>query len=148
MTSDVSRDTIDAMRAEVEATWGEVRCGAVALRILDAFVADPDARDVGFMALAELVGSDLQQTVAAINVLSASSSVDGLDVGFLFEDGDNAYSLSKFDMAAAEKAGWILHPEDGRRVDDWEKRTYPVVNPSNRLKAALAAALPDSVPSG
>lgn len=149
MTADGRDDTMDAMRTEIGESWNGFPCGAHALKILDAFEADPDARDLSVDTLAELAGCTVSEVLASVSVLSASR-VEALDISSLFDDGDRIFRLSGTDVLKAMEDGWLAHPEDGHRVGAWEERTVPVVNPSKRLAAALLVLgdRPQGFPAG
>jgi hypothetical protein len=129
---------LDRIRKELTGVWHDDPALPLCLKILD-FVANAKYREdevLTYRTLARAAGRDHvdEELLKAVTIL-VTSTARVLDANAYFVDEyEHQHSLSRAEVEAAISEGYLIHPETGDKVRNFEARVIPYFTKSDRLR--------------
>lgn len=135
-------ETLSQLRAFVLSQW----MGNDAAMAADAILARAEeAVEKGRLSYGEIAAmtgrKEVDAAVMAAVTILVSTRASVFDVVFLFRDGDEkepSLLLPRATVSTAMEQGWLEHPVTGERVEEWDRRAYPCVEPNDYLRGLVA----------
>lgn len=131
--------TVDEMKAQIGEVWHGVPAVELCFAILD-FLASVKPGQLKMITFRDLVNATGRKQVdsellTAVAMLT-NSTVAVLDARALLVDEDSTeHEISPEDFAQARKEGFLIHPETGLEVEDFERHIIPFFVPTDRFIA-------------
>lgn len=131
--------TVEEMKTQIDKVWHGLPAVELCFAILD-FLTSVNPQQLKMITFRDLVAatgrkqidSDLLTAVAMLT----NSTMSILDARALLVDEDSTeHEISPEDFAQARKEGFLIHPETGLEVENFESHIIPFFVPTERFIA-------------
>ena len=133
---------IAELKAELVERWSGNATVELCLRIIDSLstLSDEETRMLTFTSFKNVVDKKSidEELIRAISLL-ANTSIHALDSKLLFVDDDeHEFEIDKEELAKAKRTGFLIHPETGEPVEEFESKIIPFFVPSEKFRRLRA----------